>query len=126
MFYDRKLYEKLKARNNTHSEHFQNSIEKNDTHKTCMNERSFSRFGKCILIKKQKKTKKTAALSLFDGRNRLQCTPDHKYHHDMQSIFPTNRRLGLYFRYIVAIRFNGRGNRRKPSTCRKSLTNFLT
>ena len=34
-----------------------------------------------------------------------------------------------YFSYIVAVRFVGGGNRstwRKPPTCRKSLTNFIT
>jgi hypothetical protein len=34
--------------------------------------------------------------------------------------------VGLYFSYIVAISFIGGGNRRKPLTCRKSLTNFIT
>ena len=34
-----------------------------------------------------------------------------------------------YFRYIVAVSFIGRGNKstqRKPLTCHKSLTNFIT
>jgi hypothetical protein len=31
-----------------------------------------------------------------------------------------------YFSYIVAVSFIGGGNRRKPPTCRKSLTNFIT
>jgi hypothetical protein len=31
-----------------------------------------------------------------------------------------------YFSYIVAVSFNGRGNRGKPPTCRNSLTNFIT
>jgi len=30
------------------------------------------------------------------------------------------------FSYIVAVSFIGGGNWRKPSTCRKSLTNFIT
>ena len=37
--------------------------------------------------------------------------------------------LSQYFSYIVAVRFIGGGNRstlRKPLTCRKSLTNFIT
>jgi hypothetical protein len=29
-----------------------------------------------------------------------------------------------YFSYIVAVSFNGRGNRGKPPTCRNSLTNY--
>jgi hypothetical protein len=40
------------------------------------------------------------------------------YHHYQQ-----------YFSYIVAVSFIGGGNRstqRKPATCRKSLTNFIT
>jgi len=40
-----------------------------------------------------------------------------------------SRHFQQYFRYIVAISFIGGGNRRtmrKPSTCRKSLTNFIT
>ena len=31
-----------------------------------------------------------------------------------------------YFSYIVAVNFIGGGNRRKPQTCHKSLTNFIT
>jgi hypothetical protein len=31
-----------------------------------------------------------------------------------------------YFSYIVAVSFIGGGKRRKPLTCRKSLTNFIT
>ena len=31
-----------------------------------------------------------------------------------------------YFSYIVAVSFIGGGNRRKPQTCHKSLTNFIT
>jgi len=37
--------------------------------------------------------------------------------------------LQRYFSYIMAVSFIGRGNRstwRKPLTCRKSLTNFIT
>jgi hypothetical protein len=37
--------------------------------------------------------------------------------------------LKQYFSYIVAVSFIGGGNRstrRKPPTCRKSLTNFIT
>jgi hypothetical protein len=39
------------------------------------------------------------------------------------------RHLQQYFNYIVAVSFIGGGNRstrRKPPTCRKSLTNFIT
>jgi hypothetical protein len=31
-----------------------------------------------------------------------------------------------YFSYVVAVSFIGGGNQRKPQTCRKSLTNFIT
>jgi len=31
-----------------------------------------------------------------------------------------------YSSYIVAVSFIGGGNRRKPPTCSKSLTNFIT
>jgi len=31
-----------------------------------------------------------------------------------------------YFSYIMAVSFIAGGNRRKPLTCRKSLTNFIT
>ena len=37
------------------------------------------------------------------------------YHHFQQ-----------YSSYIMAVSFIGGGNRRKPATCRKSLTNFIT
>jgi hypothetical protein len=39
------------------------------------------------------------------------------------------RHFQQYFSYIVAVSFIGGGNRRtrrKPPTCRKSLTNFIT
>jgi len=34
--------------------------------------------------------------------------------------------LRHFQQYIVAVSFIGGGNRRKPLTCRKSLTNFIT
>ena len=36
------------------------------------------------------------------------------------------RVIQQYFSYFVAVSFIGGGNRRKPVTCRKSLTNFIT
>jgi len=39
------------------------------------------------------------------------------------------RHFQQYFSYILAVSFIGGGNRstrRKPTTCRKSLTNFIT
>jgi len=42
-------------------------------------------------------------------------------------VYDTKRHFQQYFSYIVAINFIGGGNRsirRKPSTCRKSLTNL--
>jgi hypothetical protein len=46
---------------------------------------------------------------------------------DLQS--RVERPFQQYFSYIVAVSFTGGGNRsiwRKPPTCRKSLTNFIT
>ena len=34
--------------------------------------------------------------------------------------------LSQYFSYILVVSFIGEGNRRKPPTCRSSLTNFIT
>jgi len=42
---------------------------------------------------------------------------------------PLSTIFQLYFSYIVAVSFIGGGNwstRRKPPTCRKSLTDFIT
>ena len=77
----------------------------------------------------------------------LFCMIDHKRHiyfQEQQYIFFTDkfvqqeefedtkglqRHFQQYFSYIVAVSFIGRENRstrRKPLTCRKSLTNFIT
>ena len=43
--------------------------------------------------------------------------------------YGVKRHFQQYFRYIMAVSFIGGGNRslrRKPSPCRKSLTNFIT
>jgi len=37
-----------------------------------------------------------------------------------------NATVNIIFSYIVAVSFIGGGNQRKPPTCRKSLTNFIT
>ena len=37
-----------------------------------------------------------------------------------------SRHFKQYLSYTVAVSFIGGGNRRKPPTCRKSLTNFIT
>jgi hypothetical protein len=37
-----------------------------------------------------------------------------------------NATFQQYFSYIVAVSFIGGGNWRKPPTCRKSWTNFIT
>ena len=47
----------------------------------------------------------------------------------MEANFGVKRYFQQYFSYIVAVRFTGGGNRsiqRKPLTCHKSLTNFIT
>ena len=44
-------------------------------------------------------------------------------------VYGAKRDFQQYFNYIVAVSFIGGGHqstRRKPSTCRKSLTNFIT
>jgi hypothetical protein len=44
-------------------------------------------------------------------------------------VFGVSRYFQQYFSYMVAVSFIGGGNRsthRKPPTCRKSLTNFIT
>jgi hypothetical protein len=44
-------------------------------------------------------------------------------------IYGVQRQFQQFFSYIVAVSFIGGGNRstrRKPPTCRKSLTNFIT
>ena len=43
--------------------------------------------------------------------------------------YSVQRHFQQYFSYIVVVNFIGGGNRntrRKPPTCRKSLTNFIT
>jgi hypothetical protein len=64
---------------------------------------------------------------------------DKKTNNDLQNIKHKSRLIGLvygirrhflqYVSYIMAVSFIGGGNRstrRKPPTCRKSLTNFIT
>jgi len=40
--------------------------------------------------------------------------------------YGASRHFQQYVSYIVAVNFIGGGNRRKPPTCCKSLTNFIT
>jgi hypothetical protein len=47
----------------------------------------------------------------------------------VKTILKINRQYEQYFSYVVAVSFIGGRNgstRRKPPTCRKSLTNFIT
>ena len=40
--------------------------------------------------------------------------------------YGVQRHFQQYFSYIVVVSFIGGGNRRKPPTCLKTLTNFIT
>jgi hypothetical protein len=41
-------------------------------------------------------------------------------------VYGFQRHFQQYFSYIVAVSFIGEGNLRKPLSCRKLLTNFIT
>jgi hypothetical protein len=72
-----------------------------------------------------------AVFQLYRGINKLCETRRRKgtYWYSDGLVYGVWRHFQQYFSYIVAVSFIGEGNRstrRKPPTCRKSLTKFIT